>query len=72
MTNYNYSKLLGAMKERGYTQEALAKAIGISACSMNLTLKNKRDFRQDEILAVGEVLQIPMAEFDRYFFDHKL
>lgn len=67
---YNYSKLLGAMREQGYTQESLAKALGISACSLNLTLNNKRDFRQDEISKASEILGIPVSEISVYFFSH--
>ena len=67
---YNYSKLLGAMREQGYTQESLAKALGISACSLNLTLNNKRDFRQDEISKASEILGIPVSEINVYFFSH--
>lgn len=70
MQQYNYSKLLGRLREQGYTQEVFAKEIGISPCSLNLTLKNKRDFRQDEILKAGEVLHIPADEFHSYFFAH--
>lgn len=70
MQPYNYAKLTGRMRERGYTQENLAKAIGISACSLNLTLNNKRDFRQDEILKASDVLDIPAKDFHAYFFDH--
>ena len=69
---YNYAKLTGRMRERGYTQESLAKALGISACSLNLTLNNKRNFRQDEILRASELLDIPPSDFTGYFFDHQL
>ena len=67
---YNYSKLLGVMREQGYTQESLAKALGISACSLNLTLNNKRDFRQDEISKASEILGIPVSGISVYFFSH--
>lgn len=72
MQQYDYSRLLGRIRERGYTQETLAKGIGISACSLNLTLNNRRDFRQDEILKVGELLSIPNSNLPEYFFTHKL
>lgn len=72
MKQYDYSKLKGRLKELGYTQEEFAKRIEISPCSLNLTLKNKRDFRQDEILKAGEVLHIPVDEFHQYFFANKL
>ena len=70
MTTYNYAKLLGAIKENGYTQESFAKEIGISACSLNLTLNNKRDFRQDEILRASQILNISGEEISTYFFSN--
>lgn len=72
MQQYDYSRLLGKMREQGFTQEKLAKSIGISACSLNLTLNNKRDFRQDEILKIGQFLHISSDDFSAYFFNHKL
>lgn len=72
MEVYDYSKLLGRMREMGYTQERLAKAIGISETTFNLAVNNKRDFRQDEILKLSRALDVPTAEIDTYFFTRKL
>lgn len=72
MQQYDYSKLLGRMRELGFTQEKLAKAIGISECSMNFSLNNKRNFRQDEISKISSELKIPARNIDSYFFTHKL
>lgn len=72
MQQYDYSMLLGRMKERGFTQEKLAKTLGISECSVNFSLNNKRNFRQDEILKMTEVLGIPGKKIEEYFFTHKL
>ena len=72
MQRYDYKKLLGRIKECGYTQESFARMLGISACSLNLTLNNKRDFRQDEILRASELLKIPSSELHGYFFNHIL
>lgn len=72
MQDYDYSKLLGRIRERGFTQTTLAKAIGISDCSMNLKLNNKADFKQDEILRAVSILEIPGTEIGEYFFTHKL
>lgn len=72
MQQYDYSKLLGKMKEHGFTQESFAKNLGISACSLNLSLNNKRDFRQDEILNAINLLDIPSSQIADYFFIHKL
>ena len=65
---YDYSKLLGRMKEKGYTQEKLASEAGISAATMNLKLGNKRDFKQDEIGAICQILDIAFADIPAYFF----
>ena len=70
MQRYNYDKLLGKIKERHYTQERLAVEMGISACSLNLTLNNKRNFRQDEILTLTRILKIPSRDIEDYFFTH--
>ena len=72
MLTYDYSRLLGKMREQGYTQKELAKELGISECSVNFSLNNKRNFRQDEILKIVEVLGIPGGQLEDYFFAHKL
>lgn len=65
---FNYSKLLGRMKEFNYTQERLAKAIGISKYTLNTKLNNKFSFSQDEILAICKVLNIPVCEIGEFFY----
>lgn len=72
MSEYDYSLLLGRIREKGFTQERLAKQLGISACSLNFSLNNKRNFRQDEILKICKILDIPGKSIERYFFAHKL
>lgn len=70
-SNYDYSKLLGRMREKGIIQTALAKAIGISETSINLKLNNKAFFKQGEIVAICMALDIPLDEVETYFFSHK-
>lgn len=70
MEKYNYDKLLGRMRETKYTQEKLAASMGLSATSLNLSLNNKRDFRQDEISKISELLEIPAKSIPAYFFTH--
>ena len=65
---FNHSKLLGRIRECGYTQGQLAKAIGISEFSLSKKLKNKSKFDSAEMLAIGKVLNIPLDEFGEYFF----
>lgn len=68
MKKYNYSKLLGRMKECGFTQEQLAKEIGISEATLNAKLNNKFNFKADEIDAICRVLDISNEEIGEYFF----
>lgn len=69
---YDYSKLLGKLREKGLTQVDAAKALGISECSLNLTLNNKRPFRQSEILGLCTLLSLPSESIGSYFFTRKL
>ena len=68
MKIYDYSKLNGKMRENGITQAGLAKMIGISETSMNLRLKNKANFKQNEMLDICNALHIPVEQVDAYFF----
>lgn len=72
MQRYDYSKLLGRMRERGFTQSSLAKHVGVSECTLNLSLNNNRDFKQEEMLNACKALGIPIREIPVYFFAHKL
>lgn len=65
---YNYNRLLGKMRERGLTQVMLAKQLGISETSLNLSLNNKRDFKQDEMVKACEILGVPLSDVADYFF----
>lgn len=67
---YDYSKLLGRMKEKGVTQLELANEIGVSETTMNFSLMNKRAFKQNEMLDACRVLDIALSEVDIYFFSH--
>lgn len=68
---YDYSKLLGRIREKGFTQVALAKAIGVSETTLNLSLTNKRSFKQNEMFAICHFLDIDTVDIDDYFFCHK-
>ena len=69
---FDYSKLLGRIKECGFTQETLAKHIGIAESSMCLKLNNKADFRKIEIFNICEALEIENHEIGVYFFTLKV
>lgn len=65
---YDFSRLLGRIKECGYTQEALAKAIGKDKSTLCSKLNNKGEFKSAEIDGICRVLDIPNDEIGIYFF----
>lgn len=65
---FNYSKLLGRMRELGFTQEKLAKAIGLNESTLNAKLKNKGYFNNNQIDKICEVLDISKTEIGAYFY----
>ena len=67
---FDYSKLLGRMRERGFTQETLAKAIGINESTLNSKLKNRTFFNARDIDRICEVLDIHNGEIGTYFYTH--
>ena len=67
---YNYSKLLGRIRECGLTQEQLATAVGISKYTLSAKLNNKFSFTQAEIDGICRVLDISNDEIGEYFFAH--
>lgn len=69
---FDYSKLLGRIKELGYTQEDLADEIGISESTMSLKLNNRAVFTQPEIVRIRRALAIPNHQIGVYFFTPKV
>lgn len=65
---YNYSKLLGRIKECGYTQEKLANEIGRDKSSLSAKLNGKSAFTTKEIDCICKVLDISNNEIVDYFF----
>ena len=65
---FNYAKLLGRMKECGFTQAQLAKAIGVNKATLSGKLNNHFSFSQEEILSICKVLNISVCEISDYFY----
>jgi transcriptional regulator with XRE-family HTH domain len=65
---FDYSKLLGRIKEKGFTQDSLAKYIDITPGVMSLKLNNLSPFKQREIVLICEALDISISEIGEYFF----
>lgn len=65
---YDYSRLLGVMREKGISQEQLAQRIHINPATLNAKLQNKSQFKQKEMLDIMELLELPSTEIQSYFF----
>lgn len=64
----DYSKLMGKMRERRVTQDALASSIGMSRQQMNNKLNGRSPFKQSDIKEICALLDIPLEEVGIYFF----
>ena len=65
---FDFSKLLGRIKECGFTQEQLAKEIRMTKTTLNLKLNNKANFTLPEMEKIRKVLCIAVEEVGAYFF----
>lgn len=72
MQTMDYSKLLGRIKELGYTQKSTSNAIGISESQLCLKLSGNYPFKQTDIQKLCECLKIPIQEIGDYFFKIKV
>ncbi len=64
--DYNY--LRGRMREKGLTQKECAARIGLSEGQLNRKLAGEFDFKQEEIHALCNLLDIPAVEIGHFFF----
>lgn len=68
----DHSKLRGLIREKYGTQEAFAKAMGISDCSVSKKLNGHTDWDASEIRLACELLGIKAEEIPLYFFTPKV
>ncbi len=69
---FDYSKLLGRIKECGFNQTSLAKQVKISVSTLSEKLNNKYAFTMKEIDAICKALDISKEEIGVYFFTQKV
>ena len=72
VAKFDYSKLLGRIKEYGFTQERIASEVGMSVSTLSFKLNNKASFSQKEIIKICYLLEIEFAEIGVYFFTIKV
>lgn len=69
---YDYSKLKGKTKELGLRQEDVGVAAGLTPTTYSLKLNNKGVFKQSEIEAICQLLNISPDMIPTYFFTPKV
>ena len=69
---FDLSKLKGLMREKGLTQEELAKRIDISKPTFNLKINWNAYFSPEEIFKIIKILGIHDSEYKEYFFTLKV
>lgn len=68
---FDYSKLYGKIKEVFKTQEAFAKAMGMSRTAINARLKQMVEWKSPEMVKACKLLGIPLVDLHMYFFTLK-
>lgn len=69
---FDYSKLLGLMREKSITQSEAAKHLGISENALSHKVTNKYPFKQTEIMSLCDLLEIQPSRLSEYFFTPKV
>ena len=65
---YDYSKLIGRIKECCGTQSVFAKKMHLSERTISQKLKQRVDFTQGEIQCALDILSLTNDEIQLYFF----
>ncbi len=69
---FSYDKLKGKIKECFGTQDAFAKALGMSRATLSIKLNNSSEFSQNEIFKAMKLLKLSQSDVDEYFFTLKV
>lgn len=69
---YDYSSLNGKIVEKYGTQYNFAIAMKMSERSLSLKLNNKVSWKDTDIEKASNLLDIPLEDMHKYFFEHKV
>ncbi|HEX2986058.1 MAG TPA: DUF739 family protein [Caproiciproducens sp.] len=69
--SFDFSRLLGLLKEKGIRQEDLAHGIKRNPGTLSAKLNNQGSFTAFEINAICDLLDIPKQDIGIYFFTPK-
>ena len=65
---FDFSKLLGRIREKGESQRSLAAAVGMDKSTFNLKINNRYEFMPSEIIQICDRLDIPYSQIPQFFF----
>ncbi len=68
---FDFSKLKGLIREKGFTQEQIAEIAGVNPATLSIKISGQ-GFRQSEIRAIALFLGITFDEIGEYFFTVKV
>jgi len=66
---YKTEKLKSRIVDKFGTQKAFAEALGMSEPTLSRLLTNGQDWKASMIMRAIELLEIPSAQVDAYFFE---
>lgn len=69
---FDYSKLIGKIKEQFNNREEFCKLIPLSNNSLSKKLNNKVPFTSPEIYRIMEILNIEVSDIHIYFYTPKV
>lgn len=69
---YDYSKLLGRIREKCGGQIEFARKMGVSERTISLKLNNKIPWKQPEMTKAAQILDFSTDEIQSYFFAFKV
>ena len=65
---FDYSKLRGIIKEKGFSESMMAKEIGITKETFSKKINNESFFNSNEIVKLVELLKIDDSNIKNVFF----
>jgi transcriptional regulator with XRE-family HTH domain len=66
--NFSYRKLKGKIIEKFGSQDAFAKALGVSKQSVSKKMNGRTYFNQEDIITWSDLLGIELNEAGAYYF----
>lgn len=68
MSKPMYAKLRGRIVEKGTTQAAVARNIGISPQAMSKKMNGDTGFSQDDVIKICAYLDIDLSDVGSFFY----